>query len=117
MIASRHWQDWATTVVGALVGLSPLAFTSTWTDSVAYAAYILGGLVFVIGALKLFLPEATYFEWVQIVLAVVLFFSPWLIGFTAVTAMAWTAWLAAVAIVLAVGSLYLEAPRPLASAS
>lgn len=109
MIASRRWEDWAATVIGALVALSPLVFASTWTDASAGAAYILGGLIFVVGALSLIVPETTLFEWLQSVLAVLLFFSPWLIGFTAVTGLAWTAWIGAIALVLVVGSRVLGA--------
>jgi hypothetical protein len=37
---------------------------------------------------------------------VILFVSPWVFGFTAVTALAWSAWIVAILIVLAIGSLY-----------
>jgi hypothetical protein len=39
------------------------------------------------------------------VLAVILFVSPWVFGFTAVTALAWSAWIIAIVVVLAAGSL------------
>ena len=111
MIASRRWQDWATTVIGALVALSPLVFTTTWKEPAAGAAYILGALIFIVGVLTLVLPEAMWLELAQVVLAAVLFFSPWLIAFTAMTGMAWTAWIGAVALVLVLGSTFL-AGRP-----
>ncbi len=104
MIASRRWEDWATTVIGALVALSPLVFTSAWTGPAAGAAYILGALIFIVGVVTLIWPEAKAFELVQIGLAAVLFFSPWLIGFTGMTGMAWMAWIGAVALVLVLGS-------------
>jgi SPW repeat len=105
VIASRRWQDWTTTLIGALVALSPLVFTKTWTENEAWAAYILGGLIFVVGVLSLIVEEATYFEWAQVILALALFLAPWVIGFTAVTAMAWTAWIGAVALVLVLATL------------
>ncbi len=108
MIASRRWEDWAIALIGILVALSPLALTSTWTEPAAGAAYILGGLIFVVGVLKLLMPSAGYFDFAQIVLAAVLFFSPWLIGFTGLTGMAWMAWIAAVAMVLVLASLFLQ---------
>ncbi len=111
MIASRRWEDWATTVIGALVALSPLVFTSTWTEPAAGAAYILGALIFIVGVVTLKWPEATFFELVQVGLAAVLFFSPWLIGFTGIAGMAWMAWIGAVALVLVLGSRSL-AKRP-----
>ena len=36
----------------------------------------------------------------------ILFVSPWSFGFTAVTALAWSAWIVAILTVLAIGSLY-----------
>lgn len=105
MIASRRWQDWTTTLIGALVALSPLVFTTNWTENEAWTAYILGGLIFVVGVLSLIVEEAKYFEWAQVVLAAALFLAPWVIGFTAATSMAWTAWIGAIALVLVLGTL------------
>jgi hypothetical protein len=39
------------------------------------------------------------------VLAAILFVSPWAFDFTAVTALAWSAWIIAILVVLALGSL------------
>lgn len=114
MLAARRWQDWTTTLIGAVVALSPLAFTTTWIEPAAGAAYIFGGLIFVVGVLKLLLPEASYFDSAQLVLAIVLFFSPWAIGFTAMTGMAWMAWIAGVAMALVVATLFTERGQKLA---
>lgn len=114
MIASRRWQDWAIALIGALVALSPLVFTTAWTENEAWTAYILGGLIFVVGGLSLVFEQATYFEWAQVVLALALFLAPWVIGFTAVTGMAWTAWIGAVALVLVLATL-LVVERPTAA--
>jgi hypothetical protein len=43
---------------------------------------------------------------------VILFVSPWAFGFTAVTALAWTAWIVAILVVGAVGSLLAMQNRP-----
>lgn len=113
MIASRRWQDWTTTLIGALVAVSPLVFTTSWTENEAWTGYIVGGLIFVVGVAKLLFEEAGYLEWTQFVLAVALFLSPWVIGFAAVTGMAWTAWIGAVALVLTLATLVLsEQPTP-----
>lgn len=105
MIASRRWQDWTTTLIGALVALSPLVFTKTWTENEAWTGYIIGGLIFVVGVARLLFEEAAYLEWAQLVLAAALFLSPWVIGFTAVAGMAWAAWIGAVALVLVLATL------------
>jgi hypothetical protein len=105
VIASRRWQDWTTTLIGALVALSPLLFTKTWTENEAWTGYIIGVAIFAVGVLKLAFEDANYLEWVQFALALALFLSPWVIGFTAVTGMAWAAWLGAVALVLVLATL------------
>ena len=111
MILSRRWQDWATTVVGALVALSPFVFTGgfstsgSWAQTASICAAVgWGGLIFVVGLLTLFFPRASWLEFAQIVLAVLLFASPWLFAYTALTAMAWTAYIGAVVVVLAVAA-------------
>ncbi|HEV2413226.1 MAG TPA: SPW repeat protein [Candidatus Dormibacteraeota bacterium] len=105
MIASRRWQDWTTTLIGALVALSPLVFTTAWTENEALTGYIFGGLIFVVGVAKLLFEEAGYLELAQFALAVALFLAPWVIGFTAVTGIAWAAWIGAVALVLVLATL------------
>ena len=107
MIASRRWQDWTTTLIGALVAVSPLVFTKTWTENEAWTGYIVGGLIFVVGIAKLLFEEAELLEWAQFGLAVALFLTPWVIGFTAVAGMAWAAWIGAVALVLVLATLVL----------
>jgi SPW repeat-containing protein len=108
VIASRRWQDWTATLIGALVALSPFVFTKTWTENEAWTAYIVGGLIFAVGILNLVFTEAMNLEWAQFVLAAALFFTPWVIGFTAVTGLAWTAWIGAVALVLVLATLVLQ---------
>jgi SPW repeat len=107
VIASRRWQDWAAALIGAFVAVAPLVFANSRSEPAAYAAYILGALIFVGGALSLIFPRAML-QLGHVVLAVLLFFSPWLVGFTTATAMAWTAWIAGVALLVVVGSLYLK---------
>lgn len=105
MIASRRWQDWTTTLIGALVALSPLVFTKAWTENEAWTGYIVGGLIFVVGVAKLLFEDAEYLEWGQFVLAVALLSAPWVIGFTAVAGMAWAAWIGAAALIIVLSTL------------
>lgn len=111
MILARRWQDWATTLIGALVGVSPFVFTTglsasaSWAQTASICAAIgWGGLIFVVGVVTLFFPRATWLELVQVILALLLFISPWLFAYTAITAMAWTAYIGGVGVAAAVGT-------------
>lgn len=57
------------------------------------------------GLLNVAMKRAGALEFIPAVLAVILFASPWAFGFTAVTALAWSEWIIAILVVLAVGSL------------
>jgi hypothetical protein len=46
---------------------------------------------------------------------VILFVSPWAFGFTAVTALAWSAWIIAILIAITVGSLFAMRTRRVAA--
>jgi hypothetical protein len=106
MTAWKRWQDWSVVVLGAVMFVTPFVFAETAQTVAATAAYSLGVLIVLAGLLNAAMAKAGGFEIVPAVLAVILFVSPWIFGFTAVTALAWSAWVVAILIVLAIGSLY-----------
>ena len=106
MNAWKRWQDWSVVVLGAIMFLTPFVFGQTSQTVAASAAYVLGVLLVLAGLGNAATAKAGGFEIVPAILAVVLFVSPWSFGFTAVTALAWSAWIVAILVVLAVGSLY-----------
>jgi hypothetical protein len=105
MKAWRRWQDWVVVGLGVVMFLTPFAFGETSQTVAAYAAYVLGVLVALAGLLNAAMRQAGGLELIPAVLAVVLFASPWAFGFTAVTALAWSAWIVGILVVLATGSL------------
>jgi hypothetical protein len=106
MTAWKRWQDWSVVVLGAIMFVTPFVFGETSQTVAASAAYVLGVLIALAGLGNAATPRASGFEIVPAILAVILFVSPWVFGFTAVTALAWSAWIVAILIVLAIGSLY-----------
>ena len=105
MTAWRRRQDWVVVGLGVVLFLTPLAFGETAMAVAASTMYILGALIALAGLLNAATRQPTGLEITPAVLAVVLFVSPWAFGFTAVTALAWSAWIVAILVVLAVGSL------------
>jgi hypothetical protein len=108
MIAWRRWQDYATMIAGVLLFFSPFAFGETSQGVAALGAYVLGILLLLSGILAAVMPNARGIELVPAILGVVTFVSPWVIGFAGVTAIAWTAWVLGIVVVLAAGSLLLN---------
>jgi SPW repeat-containing protein len=106
MTAWKRWQDWSVVVLGAIMFVTPFAFAETSQTVAASAAYVLGVLIVLAGLLNAAMARAGGLEIIPAVLAVILFVSPFAFGFTGVTALAWSAYIIAILVVLAVGSLF-----------
>jgi len=106
MTAWRRWQDWVVVALGLVLLVTPFVFADTSQTVAASSAYVLGVLIALSGVLNAAMRRAGGLELIPAVLAVILFVSPWAFGFTAVTALAWSAWITAILIVVALGTLY-----------
>ena len=106
MTAWKRWQDWSVVVLGAIMFVTPFVFGETSQTVAASAAYVLGVLLVLAGLGNAATAKAGGLEIVPAILAVILFVSPWIFGFTTVTALAWSAWIVAILAVLAIGSMY-----------
>ena len=119
MILERRWQDWMVAAIGLLVTASPMIYGwggtngEIWVAGTAgaWAALVLGGLVFLSGVAGLVAPNSSIAAFAQVVAAVLLFFSPWLAGFAEAAWFAWTAWIAAVLVVVIAGTDFVVAGR------
>lgn len=90
----RPWtrvQDWIEVIVGAFAALSPLWFDHT--TKALWTLVILGALIAIDGLWSLAMPDMMTSEGVQVVLGVLLFISPWVLSFSTMNTVAWTAWL------------------------
>jgi SPW repeat len=96
--AWRRWQDWVAVVAGVYAFLSPI-WTHTETKATT-TVVILGIVAAVVGLVSLAVPGAVALEWVEVVVGILMFISPWVIGFTAMSGMAWTAWIVGVVLVV-----------------
>ena len=106
MTTWRRWQDWVVVGLGVVMFLTPFVFGETGQTVAASTAYVLGVLIALGGLLNAATRQTGGLELIPAVLAVILFVSPWAFGFTAVTGLAWAAWIIAILIVLTVGSLF-----------
>ena len=106
--AWKRWQDYATIVFGVALFVTPLVFGDTSHGTATTTAYILGVLLVLSGLLAAAMREANTVEWIPVILGVITFISPFVFGFTAVTAVAWAAYIVGVLAVLNAGSLLLN---------
>lgn len=93
-----RWQDWVAVVLGAYLVLS-----TTWTSvpgGGAAAMVVLGVLLIVASVWSLALPASMTSEYGHMLLGVLLFLAPWVLGFAAYGAAAWTCWVIGVLVVL-----------------
>jgi hypothetical protein len=99
-----RWQDWLVVPVGVLAMLSPV-----WAAASAGAAatlIVLGLLLAASAIWSLVKPGSLTSEWVHMALGTLLVISPWIVGYSAESASAGSAWvLGALAVVLGAAAL------------
>ncbi len=99
-----RWQDWVVLVAGLVALLSPL-----WseTENRATATMVVLGILMAVSALwSLAMPGAVGAEWSHVIVGVLIGIAPFVLGFTHLTMLSWTAWVTGVvAIVMGVLAL------------
>jgi|SRR6516165_5262247 len=109
MKAWTRWQDWVSLVLGVLLFLAPWVFGTATNGASSWDAWIIGviGVILALGALAL--PRtASLTEGISVILGVLLFISPWILGFASLSSAAWTAWIIGVLFVLVNGWTLLQ---------
>lgn len=116
MTLSRRWQDWTTVVLGVLLFVTPFVFGDTGQGLAAWTAYVGGVLLVLSGILNASLKDVRPTELIPVVLGVLLVLAPWVLGFTAVAAIAWSAWVAGILAILVAGSVMVSRTRSVRAA-
>jgi uncharacterized membrane protein HdeD (DUF308 family) len=101
----KRWQDWAEVVLGILLIISPFAFSSLAVPSAEWTAFIGGILLVIFGLWNLSSPANRTGEWLAGLVGVLVFIAPWVLGFSSLGAMAWSAWIIGVLNVLLAASV------------
>jgi uncharacterized membrane protein HdeD (DUF308 family) len=108
----RRSQGWATAVVGVLLFLTPFLFGATGAGAAAWAAYVAGVLLVIAGVWSYATPSVRWTEWAEVAIGVLVFRAPWALGFSALTSMATSAWIAGIFAVVLGGSVLLGERGP-----
>lgn len=86
-----RWEDWTALVAGLVAALSTIWVTPMGASVVLMLVF--GILLIAAAAVDLSLPELRWMEWVQGVLGVLLFISPWIGGYASAMGAAWLSWI------------------------
>jgi len=109
MSTRQRWEDWISVVAGVVLFVTPFVFSGTAIASAAWTAFVAGVLLVIVGVWNLARPTDRAGEWVEGLIGVLLILAPFALGFTAVTAMAWSAWIiGVVSVVLAGAALFTD---------
>lgn len=114
MKAWTRWQDWVSLVLGVILFITPWIFGTATTGASAWDAWILGiiGVILALIALAT-VSAATVTEWISVILGIVLFISPWVLGFaTTLPAAAWAAWIIGILFVIVNGFTLYQTRTP-----
>jgi len=113
-----RWQDWISLVLGVILFLTPWVFGTAMNRASSLDAWIIGviGVILALVALA-FLSAATIAEGLSVVLGVLLFISPWVLGFAALSSAAWAAWIIGILLVVVNGWTLLQTRTPRVGAS
>ncbi|WP_232663034.1 SPW repeat domain-containing protein [Pseudonocardia sp. TRM90224] len=90
----HRWQDWAALVIGVLTALSPIVVATN--AAALWTLIVFGVLLAASGLWSLAAPGSVASEYVHVVLGVLLFISPWVLGYSAFGGASWTSWIAGV---------------------
>ncbi|MGH4013403.1 MAG: SPW repeat domain-containing protein [Pseudonocardiaceae bacterium] len=85
-----RWQDWGAVVLAVVAGLSVLWLETS--DAAAWTLLGFGVLLLASGLWSLAMPGSVASEYVHIALGVLLFISPWVLGYADLVGAAWTSW-------------------------
>lgn len=96
-----RWQDWGAVVLGVIAVLSVLQVATS--RAAMWSLLVFGVLLIVSGLWSLAMPGSVASEYVHIGLGVLLFISPWVLGYLNFSAAAWTSWVIGV-LAVAVGA-------------
>ncbi|GGM35505.1 hypothetical protein GCM10012275_03510 [Longimycelium tulufanense] len=93
-----RWQDWGAVVFGVYTLLSPLWLTTS--TGAMWTMIVFGALLAIAGAWSLAQPGSVISEYSHVVLGVLLFLAPWVMGYADMAGAAWTSWIVGVLAVI-----------------
>lgn len=94
-----RWQDWCNAVLGAILFASPWFLVAWEHASSSWNAWIVGAAIVIVALWALAMPALVIPEWINLILGIWLFISPWVLGY-ALMRTDWFAWVIGVLVAL-----------------
>lgn len=91
----KRWQDWVNLLLGLWLIVSPWALAFSNNGAALWNALIVGA-IFVVLSLLALSDAQPWEEWSELVVALWLLVSPWVLGFSGLSAAMWNAVIVAV---------------------
>ncbi|GEM90158.1 SPW repeat protein [Oceanithermus desulfurans] len=91
----KRWQDWVNLVLGLWLVVSPWILAFSQNTAALWNALIVGA-IFVVLSLLALADAKPWEEWSELVVALWLLVSPWVLGYSALSAAMWNAVIVAV---------------------
>ena len=93
----KRWQDWVNLVLGLWLVVSPWVLAFSSHGAALWNALIVGA-IFVVLSLLALSDAKPWEEWTELVVALWLLISPWVLGFSTLSAAMWNAVIVAVVV-------------------
>src|SRR3981081_4582373 len=88
-----RWQDWIMAGLGISLSSAPLVTDPTAPGAAEWTAWVGGALLVIFGAGSLIARWENSIELLPLLACVLLFFTPWVLGFAGVASIALSVWL------------------------
>jgi ABC-type molybdate transport system permease subunit len=109
MSSTNRWQDWTTIAAGVVLFITPFLFNQMAIANAAYTALVGGVLLVLVGVWNLARSSDRAGEWLEGLIGVLLILAPFVLGFAAVTTMAFSAWIIGIiSVLLAASVLFMD---------
>ena len=113
MKAWTRWQNWVSLVLGVILFITPWVFGTATNTASSWDAWIIGAIGVILALLALaYVSTAWIPEYLSVALGVLLFISPWVLGFAALGSAAWVAWIIGILFVVVNGWILLQTRTP-----
>src|SRR5260370_16775113 len=113
MKAWSHWQNWVSLVLGVILFITPWVFGTATNTASSWDAWIIGVIGVILALLALAYVSAAWIpEYLSVALGVLLFISPWVLGFAALSSPSWVAWIIAILFLVVNERILLQPPTP-----